>query len=478
MRDRLRMSADDAEREMRGLGVTPTTPFPGVSRPWPAIHDRCGRDFAPTLANLRRNGGGGCSDCAIDDRAKAKKAKYADAAVANLRELGWEPLGSYPGTAHPWAVRHERCGTESISSLNAIRTKDGRCAICWRTDSGHHVWTRNSAFDFMLSVGLTPLEPYSGSSTKPWMCRHEACGRSVSPRLGNLAAGQGPCEPCGYEAGSAKMRLEIATATSVMREAGLEPFGEYLGVDYPWECRHIPCGRTVSPTVTNIRRGQGGCNPCSYIETAAKLRMPEADAIALMREHDLNPVEPYPASMRPWRCRHSCGHIVSPTLSNVRVGKGICRYCNSNFPFDGAAQVYLVADRDALKVGMSAPGSKRIEEHVRRGWTRMWTLEVPSGDDAYTIEQAIISWWRDELGAAPHYTHKEMPQYGHSETVARDVMLPADALELAVTFAAEWGISALPHPSGMIDIRPIESASAEGRRARNRRPGIDHPTLF
>ena len=108
----------------------------------------------------------------------------------------------------------------------------------------------------------------------------------------------------------------------------------------------------------------------------------------------------------------------------------------------------------------------------------MWTIDVPSGDDAYAIEQAVIGWWRDQLGAPAHYTRSEMPQFGYSETVSRSAMLLAAALELATAFATKWGIDAEAHVTGMLDIRPTETASAEGRRARNRRVLADHPTLF
>ncbi|MCW2901483.1 MAG: hypothetical protein JWO67_3748 [Streptosporangiaceae bacterium] len=47
----------------------------------------------------------------------------------------------------------------------------------------------------MREAGFEPLEPYPGAST-PWRSRHEACGREVTPRLGNISSGQGGCRFC------------------------------------------------------------------------------------------------------------------------------------------------------------------------------------------------------------------------------------------------------------------------------------------
>ncbi|MDV6300889.1 hypothetical protein R3P82_17400 [Dietzia maris] len=107
---------------------------------------------------------------------------------------------------------------------------------------------------------------------------------------------------------------------------------------------------------------------------------------------------------------------MTPTLGNVAAGRGICRYCHSKFPYDGPATLYLVADRDAVKIGCAKRGGRRIGDHLRRGWQLAWSIDVPTGDIAYNLEQAVIGWWRDELGLAPAYTSDLMPQFGATET--------------------------------------------------------------
>lgn len=207
--------------------------------------------------------------------------------------------------------------------------------------------------------------------------------------------------------------------------------------------------------------------------------MPEEDAREIMRSRGLEPQEPYPGSGRPWRCTHTCGRSVTPTLSNIRAGRGLCRYCNSDFPYDGPAVVYLVVDQTAVKVGICSPDRKRIDAHKRLGWDLAWTISVGTGDEAYNIEQAMIAWWRDELKAPPAYTRHEMPQQGHTETALWDDIHPTLALETARQISEQLGVEELrTEITGHADTRPKATAGPLGVRARARlarNPG--QPTL-
>ena len=131
--------------------------------------------------------------------------------------------------------------------------------------------------------------------------------------------------------------------------------------------------------------------------------MPEVDARAIMHEKGLEPIEPHSCRGKPWRSRHTCGRLVSPTLSNIRTGHSICRYCNSNSPYDGPAALYLIADLNSVKIGIASPHLRRLTNHRRFEWSLAWTVDVGTGDNAYNLEQANISWWSDELDAQPAY---------------------------------------------------------------------------
>jgi len=379
------------------------------------------------------------------------------------------PLEPYPGSDKPWRCLHEPCGQERTPTLNAVKAHGTACWPCSLTARGFTVWTAESAEQYFRDKGLEPLEPYPGSSTAPWRARHTACGRVVSPRLGNVFAGQGACRECGQEATHAALRKTHDEAATLMRAAGLEPVEPFPGVDRPWRCRHLRCGREVQPTYTNTKRGQGGCLVCAAQDASARLLMPEPEARAIMTAQCLEPLEPYRGNNKPWRCRHSCGRIVTPTLSNVAAGRGVCRYCNSKFPYAGPATLYLVVDRGAVKIGCANRGGGRIEEHRRRGWQLAWSVDVPTGDDAYNLEQAVIAWWREELGLPPVYTKDWMPQSGASETAPWDDMHPVHVLAKVEQLAESLDVAPLvAHPTRYAEERPDGVSSPLGVRARRR----------
>jgi hypothetical protein len=60
---------------------------------------------------------------------------------------------------------------------------------------------------------------------------------------------------------------------------------------------------------------------------------------------------------------------------------------------------------------------ERLRQHRRWGWRACWTVDLPTGDDAWNAEQGVIRWWRGVLRAPAAYTTKDMPQLGATETV-------------------------------------------------------------
>ncbi|WIB34425.1 hypothetical protein [Curtobacterium sp. MCSS17_005] len=461
----------EAAKVLRDAGCTPLEPYPGNATPWRCVHEPCGREIAPTYANIRRRGSA-CKHCAADARGAKRRAGLADAAVAEMRAAGFEPLEPYPGTAKPWRCRHELCGHERTPTLNTVRMNGTACRDCSARAAGRAVWTAAGAEAEFRVRGLDPLEPWPGSSTKPWRARHVSCGRIVAPRLGNVVAGQGPCRECGLEASHAVKRHDHDEAAKLFRAAGLEPLEPYRGVDIPWRSRHLRCGDETAPTYTNVKAGSRGCARCFRTDLAASLRMPEAEARAIMLAKSLEPVEPYPGSGRPWASRHSCGRVVTPTMSNVAQGKGICRYCFSDFPYDGPAVLYLVVDRNAVKVGCASPNLRRLGDHRRFGWKLAWTVDVGTGDEAYNLEQALLTWWREDLGIAPAYLPHELPQTGYSETAPWAEMSPARVLAKLREIADELRVElvSVSETEFAVD-RPETAADAIGARARAARRG-------
>ena len=72
-------------------------------------------------------------------------------------------------------------------------------------------------------------------------------------------------------------------------------------------------GKVVYPNYGDVNQGDGGCKYCGghFVE-------PE-DALALMRLNNLEPLEPYQNTMKPWKCKClKCGKIVTPRHATVQ----------------------------------------------------------------------------------------------------------------------------------------------------------------
>lgn len=123
-------------------------------------------------------------------------------------------------------------------------------------------------------------------------------------------------------------RVPTEVAEKVMRDAGLEPLEPYPGSEARWRCRCTACGAEVQPRYGSVRRGQGGCGACGGARGGAVRRVSAEAAEQVMREAGLEPLEPYPGSGKPWRCRClKCEREVSPRYDRVKRGAGGCGYC-------------------------------------------------------------------------------------------------------------------------------------------------------
>lgn len=141
--------------------------------------------------------------------------------------------------------------------------------------------------------------------------------------LYRLRAGASGCPTCGYaEAGRRRHEAAAVKHTAAMLAAGFDPLEPYPGSGMPWRCRHLACGNIVTPRPECIGGGRVGCKECAkesrrviFQERAGGAERAEAD----MRSVGLEPLEPYPNSGTPWRCRcTTCGHLGTPRLSYIR----------------------------------------------------------------------------------------------------------------------------------------------------------------
>ena len=178
----------------------------------------------------------------------------------------------------------------------------------------------------MQRAGLTPLEPYPGADT-PWKCKCDSCGHEVTPLYTSVKRGSG-CRFCGVEQRSSSRRFTDLETVPVMRVAGLLPLEPYPGAKAAWLCKCTTCGTRCSPSFHNVKSNGGGCRTCANKKRSVSRKVNEKDARELMTAAGVTPLEPYPGSKIPWRCRcDACGREVTPRHSSIKQGRGGCIYC-------------------------------------------------------------------------------------------------------------------------------------------------------
>jgi hypothetical protein len=395
---------------MREAGFEPMEPYPGQQKPWRCTCTTCDHEVTLYLSNIIA--GQGCRWC-------SRKAVDPDAAAELMRAAGLEPLEKYPPGSRPWRCRCNTCGREVTPTYGSVRSGSG-CKYC--SGSAVDVETVMAA---MAEAGFEPLEAYPGVNV-PWHCRCITCGRGITPRYTSIRGGHG-CAFC------ARKAVDADEAVKIMLAASLRPLEPYPGAGAPWRCECTKCARVVLPRWSNIKSGWGGCGWCSEHRVDPEL------AAAAARVAGLDPLEPYPGSARPWKCRClTCQRVVATTWSAIRGGSS-CRYCADHgfWSGDGPALVYLISHKEygAIKIGVTRERTVRLQDHLRHGWEVMNVWRGLQPELAFQAEQAVLRMWRSE-GIPDAVARGLMPNRGHSETASLDLVDLARTRSLVVRMLA------------------------------------------
>lgn len=413
---------------MRAAGLEPLEPYRTAWTKWRCRCTRCGAEVAPTYAGISQ-GEGGCWTCRSQKIAEKLRIAEPDA-VALMRAAGAEPLAPYRNSRTPWLCECGHCGRQITPQLNSIKRGQAACRYC----AGKAV-DAESAHQLMVEAGFEPLAPYARVAA-PWLCRCQRCGNEVSPTYQAVKAGGG----CRYCAG---LVVDPEQADALAADRGMTPLELYPGANKKWRCRCDACGSETTTTYTQLRVGTG-CKPCAMAAwSRAVLAQGAEQAVQDMRAAGVTPTVEYPGSSVPWACTCDlCGREISPRLSSVRAGQGACRYCaTKGIDLNGPALIYLIthAELHAHKLGISSPSGVRLKQHTSRGWEVYKTLQVTAGERALEIEAALLTWLRLERSIPVYLSKAEMPQRGHTETMAADaISLPSLWRRLQRLAAEQW----------------------------------------
>ena len=383
---------------------------------------------------------------------------------------GAAPLSPYKSMQTPWLCRCLKCGREITPRLDSIRRGQTACAYC----AGKRI-DPIEAVEIMRKAGVEPHGDYPGNAV-PWPSTCHSCARQVAPRLANVRISGKACAYC------SKSRIDESDAIAHMIDAGLEPLEPYPGTMLPWRCRCMTCGATVTPRHNGIRSGQGGCLACGN-KSSSKTRLITASvAEQIMRDHQLEPLEPYLHSKAPWRCRcMKCGKEVAPRLNTVSTRGAGCAYCAGNrvdesdanalmqlagfqplepykasgekwrcrcmtcglestptyanvrmgsrcvnctdygFHADEPAGFYAVRNELILKCGISNNPEQRLKDHRRQGLDQLiGCINFEIGSNAVILERAWMSYIQERSTERGRAVKKSELKDGHTEALKVD----------------------------------------------------------
>ena len=236
---------EDAEALMRFNNLEPLEPYKNTMTPWKCKCKICGKLVTPRHATIQR-GNGGCKYCS---------RKYLDAedAVQAMLKANLEPQVPYPGSQKPWKCKCLRCGRMVQPAYTTIQARQKGCVYC-----GGKKVDPKEAFDFMVSKGLEPLEPYKRADSR-WKCRCLICQKEVTPAYSTLRQGANGCIYCSGR------KVDPQDAISLFLENSLKPLVPYVSTETKWKSECMKCSRIVFPTHHMVSQRSGGCKYCATL---------------------------------------------------------------------------------------------------------------------------------------------------------------------------------------------------------------------
>jgi len=397
----------EARKKMIKAKLEPLVAYPGSDIGWLCRCMKCSREVTPAYGSIR-DGQGGCKWC------KDKNPHIEPSvAVQLLLQNNIQPLEPFNTSHSKWKSRCLRCDNEVSPSYHDVKQGSGGCKYC----APNYVNTTR-IMEVMKKAGLEPQEKYINSKSS-WKVKHKKCGRIFETEYGNIRQGTS----CRYCAGRAVVPKE---AIETMVKLGKKPLQAYPGANKKWKCKCMVCKKIIYPRYSATAKRNDGCPYCSGVKVDAK------DAVKFMKLNNLIPLVAYPGARNAWKSQcKQCKNIVSPQYSSIKGGQGPCRFC-ADWGIDYLAEgfLYLMTNKslNAHKIGIGnveRQKGDRIKQHKKHGWHLINQLNFDKTDDAFNVEQKILTWWRESLKLDVYLSEFDMPQGGYTETVdASEIDLP------------------------------------------------------
>ncbi len=386
-------SEEEALRRLDLKGMRALEPYPGkATLSWRFACKTCGAEKCRPLLKWQTFGCKGCT----------KRLPIQE--VERVLATGSLRLNGDFTTATAVPVICSVCGESFSANVSAFKSRGAApCKYC----SGARLSTRDILDRLSLSnfecVGELPRR-----ATQPFHARCQDCGHISKKTINSISVGKG-CIRC-----APNRPVDESEALALFRSRNLKPLGPFPGANKGWLSLCLICGEEPAPHFTSLAMfPERKCEYCS-----GKAVNPSR-AERVMREAKLAPLEPYPGSLLPWRCEClTCGNRPSPSYSSVKDGKR-CIYCfpgGVDYKLPGLLYLISHEDFEAGKVGIQTYSSKRLQKHIKNGWSISQLWLGPTGRAVHSIEQEVKSKLRLEFGAESTLATGDMPAGGHTET--------------------------------------------------------------
>jgi hypothetical protein len=379
--------ASQAAKEFLAAGLRITGEYVNVNTPVDVECTVCGEPGRTRLSVLRR-GDGGCIPCGIE-KAKEKNKTPTEQIRQELLAADMEMIGDYVNKNTPVKALCLICGKESDIWMSTIYS-GGRCRWCTydqlraslRTDA------EQVRIDF-LAAGFQLISSYRNNAEElEILCLQ--CGTCTKRAWKRFRNGQRACRTC-EPLPPSRPRIADEVVRAEFMNHGLKVTGTYEGSGVPLASVCVECDTPASPTLGNLRSGQGGCKTCASRKLAKAYRAP-LDAIrALYDARDLDFIGPYTNALTPTPCVcRRCGKARTPK-PNALLRAGGCKPCG--YAVDVTGYLYLIDfNHDGerfVKVGIGRKNGGRIKQHLATGGVLLQALTAPFVE-CYEAEQEII----------------------------------------------------------------------------------------
>ena len=386
-------SEAEALRRLTERKMYPLEPYPGNTEMlWRIACLTCGNPRTKKLRDWKKFGCRGCG------------RRTPEVEVERILSNG--PLkinGTYTRT-HAVPVKCEVCNEEFIANVSAFKNrKNAPCRYCVGIILSPLERLRRIEESKFELVGDAPK-----TTTEHFTARCKVCKKTSQKTLSYINSGKG-CIHC-----APNTPVTHGEALELFLSRGLRPLGSFPGANHGWLSLCLVCGEEPAPHYTSlVMFADRKCEYCS-----GKAVNP-VNAEKLMRQSKFEPLEPYPGSLMPWRCRCMvCGRQPTPTYTGVKSGNR-CGYCfpgGVDYTLPGILYLIQNLELGAGKIGIQTYNSKRLRTHQSNGWMIQNLWIARTGEQAHAAEQSVKAKLRHELRARTILPAETMPVGGHTET--------------------------------------------------------------